>query len=91
MHKRKGAAFSSQEAGIHEDIDIEKVGKRVERLLTDVLDKAEEIWASTGITTVKLNEILYRNVLKVGLLHFLALYGLLYIPYMKWETAAWCK
>lgn len=98
-------------------VQVQKIGDHVERLLTEALQKAENLWASTGITTVKLNEILYRNVLKVninnyidtlnelfvlftivfslvsqvGLLHLMALYGLLYIPHMKWETAAWCK
>ncbi|XP_022666498.1 stearoyl-CoA desaturase 5-like isoform X2 [Varroa destructor] len=89
--KRKVGIFVSRESSIQDidDIEVQKVGERVERLLIDALEKAEELWASTGITTVKLSELLYRNILKVGLLHLLALYGLLYIPYMKWETAAW--
>lgn len=41
------------------------MGERVEYMLREALEKLEDLWASTGITTAKLKELLYINILKV--------------------------
>lgn len=53
---------------------VQKVGEYVEHIFKDSLQKAEDIWASLGITTVKLNEIIYVNILKVGFIPFIYIY-----------------
>ncbi|XP_003742134.1 stearoyl-CoA desaturase 5 [Galendromus occidentalis] len=85
----KYSAVKSSSPHDMDEIEAQKMGERVEYMLREGLEKLEELWASTGITTAKLRDLLFINILKVGLLHACALYGILYLPYMKWQTAAW--